>query len=81
MRDSERDVEARRRAEAVLKQRKKENDEVLEQREKEREAAAEKVARLRELRLAKEAAEARAKSQAKPAARFMASRKAGTQRP
>ena len=75
MRDSERDVEARRRAEAVLAQRKKQDDEIVQRRAREREAAAEKVARLRELRLAKEAAEA----QAKPKARFVASRrKSGT---
>lgn len=71
MRDSERDVEARRRAEAVLAQRKKQDDEIVQRRAREREAAAEKVARLRELRLAKEAAEA----QAKPKARIVASRR------
>ena len=76
MRDSGRDAEARRRAEAVLAHRKKQDDEVVQQRAREREAAAEKVARLRELRLAKEAAEA----QAKPKARFAASRsKSGRQ--
>lgn len=78
MRDSERDAEARRRAEAVLAQRKKQDDEIVQQRAREREAVAEKVARLRELRLAKEAAEA----QAKPKARFVASRrKSGTRGP
>ena len=71
MRDSERDAEARRRAEAVLAQRKKQDDEIVQQRAREREAAAEKVARLRELRLAKEAAEA----QAEPKARFAARRR------
>jgi hypothetical protein len=76
VRDSERDAEARRRAEAVLAQRKKQDDDVVQQRAREREVVAEKVARLRELRLAKEAAEA----QAKPKARFVASRrKAGAQ--
>ncbi|HKX06708.1 MAG TPA: hypothetical protein VJN67_00875 [Stellaceae bacterium] len=76
MRDSGRDTEARRKAEAVLAQRKKQDDAIVQQRAREREAAAEKVARLRELRLAKEAAEA----QAKPKARFVASRrKSGTQ--
>ncbi len=64
MRDSERDAEARRKAEAVLAHRKKQEDEILQQRAKEREAVAEKVARLRELRLAKEAAEAQTKAQA-----------------
>lgn len=71
MRDSERDVEARRRAEAVLAQRKKQDDEIVQRRAREREAAAEKVARLRSLRLAKEAAEA----ESKPKARFVASRR------
>ncbi len=76
MRDSERDAEARRRAEAVLAQRKKQDDEIVQQRAREREVAAEKVARLRELRLAKEAAEA----QVKPKARFMPGRrKSGAQ--
>ncbi len=78
MRDSERDAEARRRAEAVLAQRKKQEDEVLEQRAKEREAVAEKVARLRELRLAKEAAEAQAKPKTQGAARW---RNSGTRGP
>jgi hypothetical protein len=71
MRDSERDAEARRKAEDVLAQRKKQEDEIVKEREREREAVAAKVARLRELRLAKEAAEA----QAKPKARFVASRR------
>jgi hypothetical protein len=62
MRDSARDVEARRKAEAVLAQRKKQENEILQQRAKEREVVAEKVARLRELRLAKEAADAQTKS-------------------
>jgi hypothetical protein len=75
MRNSERDAEARRKAEAVWAQRKKQDDEILQQRAKEREAVAEKVARLRELRLAKEAAAA----PANPKARFAASRrKSGT---
>jgi len=78
MRDSERDAEARRRAEAVLTQRKKQEDEIVQQRAKEREAVAEKVARLRELRLAKEAAEAQAKPNAQAVARW---RKASTSRP
>jgi|GEM_PF-3584559 hypothetical protein len=58
MRDSARNAEARRNAEAVLSQRKKQDNEILERRAQEREAVAEKVARLRELRLAKEAADA-----------------------
>ena len=76
MRDSERYAEARRKAEAVLTQRKKQDDEIVQQRAREREAVADQVARLRELRLAKEAAEARAK----PKPRVVASwRKSSTQ--
>jgi len=76
VRDSGRDADARRKAEAVLAQRKKQDNEVVQQRAREREVLAEKVARLRELRLAKEAADA----QATPKARFVASRrKSGTQ--
>ena len=78
MRDSERNAEARRRAEAVLTQRKKQEDEIIRQREKEREAVAEKVARLRELRLAKEAADAENKPKIHAAARW---RKSATHRP
>ena len=70
MRDTERDADARRKAEAVLAQRKKQEDEVVQQRAKEREAVAEKVARLRDLRLAKEAADARAKLSAPAAVRW-----------
>lgn len=74
--NSGRESEARRKAEAVLAQRRKPDDDIVQQRAKERETSAEKVARLRELRLAKEAAEA----QAKPKARLVASRrKSGTQ--
>ncbi|HUK10662.1 MAG TPA: hypothetical protein VLX09_22515 [Stellaceae bacterium] len=76
MTDSGRDSEARRKAEAALAPRRKQDNEIVQQRAKERETSAEKVARLRELRLAKEAAEA----QAKPKARLVASRrKSGTQ--
>lgn len=75
MRASERDAEARRKAEAVLAHRKKQEDEVLQLRAQEREAVAEKVARLRELRLAKEAADAQAKSKTPAVARW---RKTGT---
>lgn len=66
MRNPERDAEARRKAEAALAQRKKLDDAIVAQREKERAALAEKVTRLRELRLAKEAAEAEEKAKAKP---------------
>ena len=70
MRDSPRDAEARRKAEAVLAQRKKQDNEVLERRAQEREVVAEKVARLRELRLAKEAAGAQTTSNTQAAARW-----------
>ena len=69
MSDSEREGEARRKAEAVLAQRTKREDEFVQQREKEREAVAAKVARLRELRLAKEAAEAQSDPKAQAPAR------------
>jgi hypothetical protein len=75
MKNSERDAEARRKAEAVLAQRKKQEDDIVQQRAKEREAVAEKVARLRELRLAKEAADAQAKPKTPVAVRW---RKSGT---
>jgi hypothetical protein len=65
MRDSDRDAQVRLKAETVLAQRKKQEEEFVKQREKEREAVAAKVARLRELRLAQEAAEAQAKSERK----------------
>jgi len=78
MRDSARDTEARRKAEAVLAQRKKQESEILQQRAKEREVVAEKVARLRELRLAKEAADAQTKSKTPAMARW---RKSGTRGP
>jgi hypothetical protein len=65
MSDSERNVGARLKAEAVLAQRPKQDEEIIKQREKEREAEAAKTARLRELRLAKEAAEAQSKPEPK----------------
>jgi hypothetical protein len=71
MSDSGRDSEARRKAEAVLSQRRKQDDDIVQRRAKERETSAEKVARLRELRLARDAAEA----QAKPKPRLVASRR------
>ena len=71
MKDSDRVAVARSKAEAVLAQRKKQDNEIVKQRAREREEVEEKVARLRELRLAKEAAEA----QAKPKARSVASRR------
>jgi len=54
---TERDLEARRRAQAVWNDQKKQSEKVLEEREKARRADAEKVERLRTLRLAKEAEE------------------------
>ena len=57
MKITERDLEARRRAQAVWNDQKKQTEKVLEEREKARRADAEKVERLRALRLAKEAEE------------------------
>jgi hypothetical protein len=57
MRNSERDLEARRKAQALWDEHKKRDEKVLKEKDKERQAEAEKVARLRELRLAKEAAD------------------------
>ena len=57
MRNSERDIEARRKAQALWDEHKKRDEKVLKEKDKERQAEAEKVARLRELRLAKEAAD------------------------
>ena len=55
MKITERDLEARRRAQAMWNDQKKQSEKVLEEREKVRRADAEKVERLRALRLAKEA--------------------------
>ena len=57
MRNSERDLEARRKAQALWDEHKKRDEKVLKEKDKERQAEADKVARLRELRLAKEAAD------------------------
>ena len=57
MKTTERDFEARRRAQAMWNDQKKQSEKVLEEREKVRRADAEKVERLRALRLAKEAEE------------------------
>lgn len=65
MSDSEHNVRARLKAEAALAPRKKPDEEIVNQRDKEREAEAVKTARLRELRLAKEAAEAQSKPELK----------------
>jgi hypothetical protein len=70
MANDERDVEARRRAQAMWeKSGKKQAPEPSSEREKEQRASEAKVARLRELRLAKEAAEREAAQKAKPARR------------
>ncbi len=61
----ERRSEARRRAEALLSPGRRKEAERLTEQERARRAAAQKIARLRELRLAKEAAEAAAKQAAK----------------
>ena len=59
MSNRERDVEARRKAQALWDQHKTQGEKMLKEREKVRLAEAEKLTRLRELRLAKESAEAR----------------------
>jgi len=64
MRISERDLEARRRAQALWDEQMKRNEKVLEKREEVRQADAAKVERLRALRLAKEAEERKAAAQA-----------------
>ena len=70
MANDERDVEARRKAQAMWeKSGKKQASEPSSEREKEQRASEAKVARLRELRLAKEAAEREAAQKAKPARR------------
>lgn len=56
-RADERAAEARRQAEAVWRESRKREAERLSEKEKERQASAMKTARLRELRLAKEAAD------------------------
>ncbi|MGE5203555.1 MAG: transcriptional regulator [Acidobacteriota bacterium] len=63
MRISERDLEARRRAQALWDDQKKQGQKMLEEREKVRQADAAKVERLRALRLAKEAEERKAVTQ------------------
>ena len=63
MRISERDLEARRRAQALWDDQKKKGQKMLEEREKVRQADAAKVERLRALRLAKEAEERKAVTQ------------------
>ncbi len=78
MRNEERDVQARRAAQALWEKGKKQNEEVLKERDKERIAEASKVARLRELRLAKEAAEREAASEAAKKAFISTRRKSRT---
>ena len=63
MRISERDLEARRRAQALWADQKKQSEKLLEEREKVRQADAAKVERLRALRLAKEAEERKTMTQ------------------
>jgi len=63
MRISERDLEARRRAQALWDDQKKQSEKMLEEREKLRQADAAKVERLRALRLAKEAEERKTMTQ------------------
>jgi len=57
MRNSDRDREARARAQALWDETKSENQKALEEREKQHQASVSKIMRLREMRLAKEAAE------------------------
>ncbi len=54
---SERELEARRKAQALWDKAKQRDQEVLKEKDRERRAAEAKTARLRELRLAKEAAD------------------------
>lgn len=75
MRNSERDLEARRKAQALWDEHKKRDEKVLKEKDKERQAEAEKVARLRELRLAKEAADRKAAEEA-----YLSKRKVNRQR-
>ncbi len=75
MRNSERDLEARRKAQALWDEHKKRDEKVLKEKDKERQAEAEKVARLRELRLAKEAADRKAAEEA-----YLSKRKVSRQR-
>jgi len=70
MRNTERDAEARRKAQALWDEHKKQDEKVLKEKDKDRQAEAVKVARLRELRLAKEAADRKAAEQA-----YLSSRK------
>jgi len=63
MRSSERDLEARRRAQALWADQKKQSEKMLEEREKVRQADTAKVERLRALRLAKEAEERKTMTQ------------------
>ncbi|HMK66964.1 MAG TPA: hypothetical protein VK433_00345 [Stellaceae bacterium] len=60
MADPERDTAARQRAQAMWGEKKKEIDKAIQERDKARLADAEKTARLRQLRLAKEAEERKA---------------------
>jgi hypothetical protein len=64
MRNAEQAGAARRKAEALFDQHQEPDDEAVQQREKERQAMATKVARLRELRLAKEAEDTKSPQQA-----------------
>ena len=82
----QRGAEARREAQIVWSRDQQRNAEILEEREKERQAGADKTARLRKLRLAREAqiAEAAKKppaGKAKSAAAKVPSRSAGTASP
>lgn len=63
MRNSDRDREARARAQALWDETKTEGQKVLDERAKQHQAAVSKIMRLREMRLAKEAADRKAAEQ------------------
>jgi len=69
MAEPERDTAARQRAQAMWGEKKKEIDKAIQERDKARLADAEKTARLRQLRLAKEAEERKAAESQAPARR------------
>lgn len=63
MRNSDRDREARARAQALWDEVRTENQKALDERERQHRASVSKIVRLREMRLAKEAAERKAAGQ------------------
>jgi hypothetical protein len=75
---TEREIEARRKAQAVWDKSKQRDAEILKEKDKERRAVEVKTERLRELRLAKEAADAAAAAASKEAEKkaYLARRRA-----